>query len=276
MTTTDHPTASEGALDRARFSRVVVGVDGSDEAVEAARQAQLLAAPAAELELLAAYTVAAPIIGFTGADVPHDVDEDAQREAATANVAAAAAALGRGDLVQTIVTGTPWDVLLEAARAEPRTLLAVGSHGIGRLRGILLGSTATEVIHKAKASVLVARATGERFPAKIVVGVDGSPESAAAFEVARELAERYGAKLWPAIAYGGDRVDKDAARAIVGDYHDDMPDEPARALVAAAADADLLVVGSRGLHGLKALGSVSERVAHNARCSVLIVRGQAP
>jgi nucleotide-binding universal stress UspA family protein len=51
-----------------------------------------------------------------------------------------------------------------------------------------------------------------------------------------------------------------------------MPDEPATALVAAAAEADLLVVGSRGLHGLKALGSVSERVAHRARCSVLIVR----
>jgi len=32
------------------------------------------------------------------------------------------------------------------------------------------------------------------------------------------------------------------------------------------------VVGSRGLHGLQALGSVSERVAHEARCSTLIVR----
>jgi nucleotide-binding universal stress UspA family protein len=31
-------------------------------------------------------------------------------------------------------------------------------------------------------------------------------------------------------------------------------------------------VGSRGLHGLRALGSVSERVAHDASCSVLVVR----
>ena len=37
-------------------------------------------------------------------------------------------------------------------------------------------------------------------------------------------------------------------------------------------DADLLVVGSRGLHGVRALGSVSERVAHRAPCSVLVVR----
>jgi nucleotide-binding universal stress UspA family protein len=37
-------------------------------------------------------------------------------------------------------------------------------------------------------------------------------------------------------------------------------------------DPDLLVVGSRGLQGIRSLGSVSERVAHEARCSVLVVR----
>jgi nucleotide-binding universal stress UspA family protein len=43
-------------------------------------------------------------------------------------------------------------------------------------------------------------------------------------------------------------------------------------LAAASESADLVVVGSRGLHGLKALGRVSERVAHQARSSVLVVR----
>ena len=38
--------------------------------------------------------------------------------------------------------------------------------------------------------------------------------------------------------------------------------------------ADLLVVGSRGLKGVRALGSVSELVAHQARCPVLVVRGR--
>ena len=37
----------------------------------------------------------------------------------------------------------------------------------------------------------------------------------------------------------------------------------------------LVVVGSRGLHGLAALGSVSERVAHSAACSTLVVREPA-
>ena len=43
----------------------------------------------------------------------------------------------------------------------------------------------------------------------------------------------------------------------------------------AQARRHLVVLGRRGLHGLKALGSVSERVAHQAKCSVLVVR-EAP
>ncbi len=50
---------------------------------------------------------------------------------------------------------------------------------------------------------------------------------------------------------------------------------PVAALRSASDDADLVIVGSRGLHGARALGSVSERVAHQAACSVLVVRGVA-
>ena len=35
---------------------------------------------------------------------------------------------------------------------------------------------------------------------------------------------------------------------------------------------DLLILGSRGLRGLRSLGSVSERVAHGSDASVLVVR----
>lgn len=44
---------------------------------------------------------------------------------------------------------------------------------------------------------------------------------------------------------------------------------------AGSTQASLVVIGSRGMTGLKALGSVSERVAHRAPCSVLIVRRAA-
>jgi nucleotide-binding universal stress UspA family protein len=48
---------------------------------------------------------------------------------------------------------------------------------------------------------------------------------------------------------------------------------PAEALLAAAADADLLVVGSRGTGGYKRLlmGSVSTQVTHHAPCPVVVI-----
>jgi nucleotide-binding universal stress UspA family protein len=48
---------------------------------------------------------------------------------------------------------------------------------------------------------------------------------------------------------------------------------PADALLAAAADADMLVVGGRGSGGFArlAMGSVSDQVARHARCPVVIV-----
>ena len=74
------------------------------------------------------------------------------------------------------------------------------------------------------------------------------------------------------MAHGGEGVDARLVGAIVGDDRKDVTAEPVPALVGAAFEADLLVVGSRGLHGLASLGSVSERVAHQARSSVLVVR----
>ena len=44
------------------------------------------------------------------------------------------------------------------------------------------------------------------------------------------------------------------------------------ALLKVSDETDLLVVGSRGLRGLRALGSVSERIGHRASCSVLVAR----
>ncbi|HEY6016712.1 MAG TPA: universal stress protein, partial [Gaiellaceae bacterium] len=53
---------------------------------------------------------------------------------------------------------------------------------------------------------------------------------------------------------------------------------PVRALLEAARDADLLVVGSRGRHGFPGLllGSVSQQVANHAACPVVIVPTQRP
>jgi nucleotide-binding universal stress UspA family protein len=264
-------TETTNAQRRSVFSRVLVGIDGSEQSHEAARQAAVLVE--GELTLLAAYDVA-PAIGGTGTHVPAYMDEDLQRKAATASLRRARNDVAAASPTGKIVRGRAADALISEVEREQDTLLVVGSHGLGRLAGFVIGSTATEVIHEAPCSVLVARNRGESdgFPSKVVVGIDGSPESAAAYAVARRLSQRFNAELSPVVAAGGKPVDQRLVDLIIDGRRERSPDEPVAALVAAAADADLLVVGSRGLHGLKALGSVSERVAHRARSSVLVVR----
>ena len=132
-------------------------------------------------------------------------------------------------------------------------LIAVGSHGQGRLTGKLLGSTATHLVHDAARAVLIARGgPGTAFPRSIVVGIDESEPSLRALARARELSRRTGAALDPVHV---------------------LDASPDAALVERAGGDDLLVVGSRGVRGLRSFGSASEAVAHRATpCSVLVVR----
>jgi nucleotide-binding universal stress UspA family protein len=253
--------------------RVVVGIDRSPESSEAARQAAILTEPGGSLMLLAAWTLPPPVIGVVSPEFVRHVDENLEIEAATTAVNAAAASVAPQITPRTkVVRGFAGDELAKEIAAQDATLVAVGSHEIRRMRGIAAGSTATTIVHKAQCSVLVARATPFEFPSRIVVGVDGSPESAAAYAAAAHLAGRFGAELWPLVAHGGKEIDREAVAKIVGRHHENPVDDPVTALVGASAIAQLVVLGSRALHGPRALGSVSERVAHKSHCSTLIVR----
>jgi nucleotide-binding universal stress UspA family protein len=255
------------------FSRVLVGVDGTPASLVAVRQAGQLKAPAGTITCLAAWNLAPPLVPpMTG--VPTRAGEDREaRELAANTVREAQAYVPTAETI--VVHGFAGHALLDAAAHERSTLLAVGSHDPRRAAGILLGSTATLVLHDAPCSVLLARESDHHALRRIVVGVDGSPGSAAAYSAARYLAGRFDADLAVVVAEGKKLVDLPAVSQIVGDGFHVIPEEPVRALTAASLDASLLVLGSRGLHGLKSLGSVSERVAHRVACSTLIVRGRA-
>jgi nucleotide-binding universal stress UspA family protein len=140
------------------------------------------------------------------------------------------------------------------------------------LLGIVEGAVATEIVHKAPCSVLIARPLDNGFPRRVVVGVDGSVESAAAYAAAHYISERFSVELHAVVAWGGKGANERLVATITDGNHDDSSEGPVDALVAAAKSADLVIVGSRGLHGARALGSVSERVAHSAPCSTLVVR----
>ena len=271
MATTTHATRLEAG--RRVFTRIVVGIDGSQQALEAARQAALLQDVDGRLTLFSAWDVTPIIVGGPTTAARYDFDEDLQRRTAEKALLAArdyvapyTAATGK------LVRGTPSATLLEEIEHDEDTLVAVGSSGTGRLLGILEGAVATEIIHKAPCSVLVARPVRDGFPRRVVVGVDGSVESAAAYAAAHYIAQRFDAELHAVVAWGGKGVNDRLVARITDGEHDDRREGPGEALVAAAENADLVIVGSRGLHGVRALGSISERVAHNASCSTLVVR----
>ena len=273
MTTETHPGLEATSHAAQLFKRILVGVDHSPESIEAARQAAILIEPLGTMTLLSAWTMPPPGVAAFGTTVGGDAVANAYREAAVVAVATAEAAIPEFATPFTkVARDLAWKALLREIEREGDSLVVVGSSGQRRLEGILAGSTTTEIVHKAPCSVLVARPADEQFPRRIVVGIDGSPESAVAYATATRFAVRFGSEVWPVVAHGGDGVDRDRVASIVDYHHEDLPDEPVTALVAASADADLVVVGSRGLHGIKALGSVSERVAHEARCSTLVVR----
>jgi nucleotide-binding universal stress UspA family protein len=176
-----------------------------------------------------------------------------------------------------VLEGPVLPTLLGALTDERATLAVVGRHGHSRLAGIVLGSAMTTVLHDAPCAVLVAGGDRqeERFPRSIVVGYDGSAQADEAVRVATDVAHRTEAPLEAVCARGGKEVDLEALQARLTEIAPGVgltveDKEPVAALV--AAEADLVVVGSRGLHGMKALGSVSERVAHKADGSVLVVR----
>jgi nucleotide-binding universal stress UspA family protein len=271
MATTAHPTRLEAG--RQVFTRILVGIDGSQQALEAARQAALLQDVDGQLTLLSAWEVLPPIVGGPHTESRYDIEEMLQRTAAEEALGAARDYVAPYTAaISMLVRGTPVAELLEEIERDEDTLVSIGSSGTGRLLGIVEGAVATELIHRSPCSVLVSRPSKNGFPRNVLVGVDGSVESAAAYAAARYLAERFDAELHALVAWGGKGVNERLVAAITDGEHEDSRHAPALALTEAADRADLVVVGSRGLHGPRTLGSVSERIAHSASCTTLVVR----
>jgi len=133
----------------------------------------------------------------------------------------------------------------------------------------------------------------------VAVGIDGSDGSLHALRWALQEARLRGARLravlaWSYLdqppdgfdpAYSEDDARRQLDQALVAGAVDADGVEiervvvcglPSRALLDAARDADLLVVGSRGLGGFKGLllGSVSQQVTQHAQCPVVVVPGE--
>jgi nucleotide-binding universal stress UspA family protein len=281
---------------------VVVGVDGSESALDAVR----LAAREAERRGRALHVVHAfiwPLMHVPLGPDPAGPPEGGLRHAAERLVGTAvdmAAKTVPGLRVTSeIREGYAAPVLLHQARQA--ALVVLGDRGLGAVGGLIMGSVAVQVAAHAACPVLVAKRGGHP-EGPVVVGVDGSEVSDHAVGFAFEEASQRGAPLravlawrYPVSAGHGDMLplvyDRNElaaeeevvlAEATAG-WRDRFPDvvvtrhldrgRPADVLVRESRAAQLVVVGARGRGGFTGLllGSVSHAVLHHAHCPIAIV-----
>ncbi len=117
---------------------------------------------------------------------------------------------------------------------------------------------------------------------RILVGTDGSPTAAKAVARAVEVAKAYGASLTIFCAGRRDKagpvVEAEAGHYAGSGVHIDTrtaEGDPVGALLQAARDYDLLVLGNKGMTGVTRflrVGAVPNKVIHHIPCNLLIVK----
>jgi nucleotide-binding universal stress UspA family protein len=286
------------------MTKIVVGVDGSESSQEALQWA------VAEAELHGQPLEALMAWGYLD---QHHMPDDAQAFDPDYDEADARGALAQyvtnvlgPGVSRTVELRPTCDLPARAlvAAGKGAAMLVVGARGRGGFMGLLLGSVSQKVLHHAPCPVAVIRVGQEpqaaRGDGRIVVGVDGSPNSDAALRWALDEGRRRGAVVdvvhaWrmPFVApypYVAPEFDSTAIEELARQTLDQAigrakptaddrvskvisPSSAASLLLECGKGADLVVVGSRGLGAARAalLGSVSHQVTLHATCPVVVI-----
>jgi nucleotide-binding universal stress UspA family protein len=281
-------------------TKILLATDGSEDAELAATTAVGLArSTASELHVVHSWRTV-PSVHFD-ALVRQEMEREAQaildaqvKQIEGLGGTVAQARLNEGGAAEEIVA------LAEEIRVG---LIAVGSRGRGRIRRLLMGSVSDAVARHARCPVIVVRWKPVVFPAKILLATDGSEEATLALQTAADLSEKTGSELHVVhigevpLVYHPERhgyriqYERDekearelletqvagikATAATVAQEHLRMGRADEEVVVLAEElGADLIVMGSRGLGGVKRalMGSVSDSVVRHAHCPVLVVR----
>ena len=203
--------------------------------------------------------------------------------------------------------GTAAEEVVSLAQEIGAGLVAMGSRGRGRIRRLAMGSVSDSVVRHAHCPVMVVRWKPVVFPAKILLANDGSKEAALAAQIAADLARSTDSELhvvsvaaeYPYVsetyyavgrAEEAERTRQETQKVLeeqmqkVGEAGANIATSHLKVgavdeeivVLAEEEGTDLIVVGSRGLGGVRRalMGSVSDSVVRHAHCPVLVVRPQ--
>lgn len=297
---------------RATSLDIVVGVDGSSRSESAVRWAAH-EARMRKVPLVLVHVVVTPAWGpapwlLSTAPLPLPADEDRGLDESGRKIIADAIGIVErvsrdGALPQVkseLFYSVPVSTLVNLSKEAQ--IVVVGCRGQHALHRLLLGSVSTGLVHHAYCPVAVihdeAPSPPDRSKAPVVVGIDGSPASELATEIAFDEASRRGVDLVALHAWsdadvsGVPSMEWSAQQAIpqetlaerLAGWRQRYPDvavhprivwdKPARHLLDESESAQLVVVGSHGRGGFTGmlLGSVSTAVVQAARVPVIVAR----
>ena len=263
----------EESAKKAPFKSILCGVEGNPASTIAARASIALQTPETSLR-------------FVAVDASFELRPEYTKESLEAALAEAMKLAGEAGVTATSdMPAGKYASKVLLAEAQNHDLLVVGTHNQSRVSGIVLGSTASETVHETERPLMIARrAIGRRV----------SRLDAARHRWQRGLQGRGRGRRGPGgrlrrEAGGAARLGRQAIRLRLGDGGTSstrssgppgarpelstVDGHPTDKIVEAAAErgTSLIVCGRRGLSGIKSLGSVSERVVHQAETSVLLV-----
>jgi nucleotide-binding universal stress UspA family protein len=291
--------------------KVLYGTDGGSPAGHALSLFERVANP--EETAVTVVTVVGPGV-FEPAGRPADMP-GAESSAALVRVAEERLEASGFGVEGKVLQGNPGAAILEEIVEGDYDLTIVGAGNKSRLGRLLLGSVSTKVLHGSPTSVLIVRQSSDRDGRRrVLFGTDGSADAKVALEdipallnptscdikvlaVAEHLMPNVGFPIRRAYATAAITPEQEKewidaalepaersaevlrtagfqaeAHAVLG--------EPVKRLLAEAdaTEADLVVVGSRGLGAVQrtAIGSVSDQVAREAPATLIARRMNAP
>ena len=268
------------------IARVLVGIDGSEQALAAVRAAAADAARRdVRLHIIHAFIWSSlhVNVGPVAPDLP-GTGLRHQAEDLLAEAAVEAAKTAPQISVSThLIDGAATPVLLE--ESDPATLLVLGDRGLGGFSGLIIGSVAVHAAAHARSPILVVRGA-EPAAGPVVVGVDGSEQSRLAIGFAFEESAQRGAELI-ALHVSKDLDAQGAGQTLtkaLSGWHQKYPavvvkpelvrGDPRHELVERSKSAQLMVLGASGRDTFKGLllGSVSQNLLYHSNCPIAVIR----
>ncbi|MBK9604701.1 MAG: universal stress protein [Anaerolineales bacterium] len=139
------------------FEKILLAADGSDHALHATQIAAELARNpnAKELRVVVAYDMIPPYFGEPNMQIAID----ARMEEAKLVLQKTIEAIGKVpcEIHTELIEGSAAEAIIDVANTRKSNVIVMGSRGLGKLAGLLLGSTSQKVVSHAPCPVLITR-----------------------------------------------------------------------------------------------------------------------